>query len=108
MPSLLASQKAVVNVLRIKVGDRGQGINWVAPDPRPLKRRQSPEFLKRWRIREMRPQSVIADDARQRRPGNMLDDCLLFCEDKANSTVKGLKIAVLVQVFDGASDVVQL
>lgn len=96
-----------MNVLRIEVRDCGQGINRVAPDLGSLGRRQRPEFLKGRRVREMRPQRVIVDNARQRRPGNMLDDCFLFHEIKARRAIKGFQIPVLVQVFDGASDVVE-
>ena len=53
----------------------------------------------------MRPKTAVADDPRQRRSRDMLDDSALPYEVEPRLTIEALQVPVVVQMFDGAAQV---
>ena len=56
----------------------------------------------------MCPERIVADDPRQSRPCDIFDDRLLRHQVEPNFALECLQISVFMEVFDIASNVVQL
>jgi hypothetical protein len=102
------AELAIRNIPRIIARKCIIGINGVAPNLATLLRRERAERLKRGRVRKMPEDRVVPRDPRKRGAGDMLGNDLLAQKAKPHLAVEFLKIAMLVQMLDGAPHLVHL